>query len=339
MKGKQKMKKRLTFVGIGLCLLILMGAVSTVPQAEAKTQYFVWTTGGVGGTWYPLGSGIASYITKNVKGISIAAQASGGAMENLNLINSEQADFGFLPSAPAYKAYRGMAPFKKPQKNMVGIGMLHQNSVYAFALKKSGIKSYSDLKGKKVQTGAAGAGATLICSMVLAGHGMTLKDIVPTHLPIRESGDALKDGRIDAIFTTSAIPTGVVLDVSAVHDITIIDYAPGSMDKILAKEPYFLKTTIPAGTYSKVDREVPILGEGTLVVCTPDMPEDVVYTITKTIYSKACLEYLTKIHAAAKTIRPDDALNGMTMKLHPGAAKYWKEVGLYGAWDAQKPYN
>jgi TRAP transporter TAXI family solute receptor len=333
------MKKLLTYFGIGLCLLILMGTVNPVPEAQAKTQYFVWTTGGVGGTWYPLGSGIASYITKNVEGISIAAQASGGAMENLNLINSNQADFGFLPSAPAYTAYRGMKPFDKPHKNMVGIGMLHQNSVYAFALKKSGIKSYYDLRGKKVQTGAAGAGATLICSMVLAGHNMTLDDIVPTHLPIRESSDALKDGRISAIFTTSAIPGAAVLDVASVRDITIIDYAPGAMDKILAKEPYFMKTTIPAGTYRGVDREVPILGEGTLVTCSPSLPEDVVYTVTKTIYSKACLDYLKKIHSAAKTIRPEGGLNGMTMKLHPGAAKYWKEVGLYDAWDAQKPYN
>ena len=95
----------MTYFGIGLCLLILTGTVHPVPEAQAKTQYFVWTTGGVGGTWYPLGSGIASFITKNVKGISIAAQASGGAMENLNLINSDNALFARVLFYDGQKKY------------------------------------------------------------------------------------------------------------------------------------------------------------------------------------------------------------------------------------------
>jgi uncharacterized protein len=332
------MKKLSAFFKIGLCLLFLMGMMSQAPLAQAKTKYFVWTTGGVGGTWYPIGSGISSYITKNVKGISIAAQASGGAMENLNLINSDQADFGFLPSAPAYTAYRGMKPFDEPKKNMMGIGMLHQNSVYAFTLKKNGLKSFHDLKGEKFQTGPAGAGSTMICSMVLEGHNMSMDEITPIHLPLKESSDALKDGRISAIFETSAIPAASVLDVAAVHDISIIEYAPGAMDKILKKNPYFLKTAIPAGTYRGVDKPAPILAEGTLVVVRPGVDEDVVYEITKTIYSNKCLDYLSKIHAAAKSIKPKEGLNGMTMKLHPGAIRYWKEVGLYDAWEAKKPY-
>lgn len=332
------MRKLSAFSKIGLSLLFVLGMMIQAPQVDAKTKYFVWTTGGVGGSWYPIGSGISSFITKNVEGISIAAQASGGAMENLNLINSDQADFGFLPSAPAYTAYRGMKPFDKPMKNMMGIGMLHQNSVYAYTLKKSGIKSFADLKGKKFQTGPAGAGSTLICSMVLEGHGMSLDDVTAIHLPLKESSDALKDGRIAAAFETSAIPAASVLDVAAVHDISIIEYAPGAMDKILKNSPYFLKTAIPAGTYRGVDKAVPILAEGTLVVVRPDIDEDVVYEITKTIYSDKSLEYLRKIHAAAKSINPKDGLNGMTMKLHPGAIRYWKEVGLYDAWEAKKPY-
>ncbi len=333
------MKKRSCLALIVFLSCVSAGGLLHLSPAQADTTYLVFTTGGIGGTWYPIGSGVAAYITKNVDGINIASQSSGGGTENLNLINSGQADLGFLPSSAAYQSYRGIGPYDKAYKNMMGLGMFHRNAEYVYALKKSGMKTISDLKGKKVNAGPAGTGMNKVLSDILAAHDMSMSDITPVYLPYQDAGDALKDGRIDATIETAGLPAPTVLDVASVHDIVILEFSPGSLDKMIEMNPYYIRMTLPGGTYPKIDQDIPIISEGTIWVCRPGLSEDVVYKIVEATYSKPCLEHLGKVHAAAKWITVEDGLNGMTIKLHPGAVKFWKQIGLYEAWQKKKLYE
>ena len=333
------MRNRTKLFIIGFCVMAFLGGLITTQTAEAKTTYLVFSTGNIGGTYYPIGSGIASYISKKVAGIKIAAQASGGSRENINLVNSDQADLGLVPSAPGYKAYRGQKPFKKVNNHMMGIGMLHKSTGCFYALTKSGLKTVNDIKGKKVNLGTMGSARPIVAKAILKASGISVSDFSPTYLPFRDAVEAVKDGRIDASFTMAGLPAAEILDLSAAHKVTILAHVPGGVDNLVKMDPYFLKDVIPAGTYPKIDQDIPTFGEGTLCVCRPGLEEEVVYKITKAIYSKECLAYLGKIHAAAKGISLKAGLTGMTMKLHPGAAKFWKEAGLYDEWEAKKLYK
>jgi TRAP transporter TAXI family solute receptor len=282
---------------------------------------------------------MSSYITKNVEGVKIAAQSSGGAMEHLNLIDADQTDLSFLPSAFCYKAYRGLAPFKEAHTHMMGIGMTNKSTVHMYVLKKSGIKTIADLKGKKVNAGPAGTGMNKVLDDVLAAHGMSTADIKPVYLPYRDAADAMKDGRIDACIDAVGVPGPTILDVASQHEVTILRFAPGAIEKMLEMNPYYIGTTLPGGIYRGTDEELPVVAEGTLWICRPGLAEEIVYKIVKAIYSDESLEYLRKIHTAAKDITLEEGLNGMTLKLHPGAVKFWKEAGLYQAWEEKKLYK
>jgi len=332
------MKRAKLFSVMGVCLLVLM-ICGFVPTASAKTVQLVFATGNIGGTWYPIGSAISSYITKNVEGLTIAAQSTGGATENLNLLDSNQVDLALNAGSHAYKSYRGIEPYKKKYTNMMGIGMLHRNTLCVYALKETGMKEIIDVKGRKINAGPPGTGQNKILADILTAHGMSFADIKAVNLPFKDAVSALKDKRIEGSVMTAGIPAAPVLDVASVRDIVILNYAPGTRDKMIEMNPYYFKTTIPAGTYPKIDRDVPAMAEGTLFLCTAGLPEDVVYEITKAVYSKEGLAYLGQVHPAAKGITFENGLEGMTVKLHPGAARFWKEAGLYKAWEESKIYE
>lgn len=334
------MKKLLIGFLVGVFVMIVLGHCLIQSKAEAAAKTFlVFTTGGIGGTWYPIGSGISSFITKNVEGINIAAQSSGGGVENVNLVNSDQADIGLVPSAPGYQAYRGIPPFKQAFKKMVGIGMTNKNPKTVYALKKSGLKTIMDLRGKRVNAGPAGTAMAFNLEKILEGHGMSMQDIKPVYLPYRDAVEAIKDGRIDAAIEDSGLPAPAILDVSSVHDVVLLEFEPSAIEKLIKLNPYYVKFRIPKGTYRGIDRDLNVVTDGSIIMCRVGLPEDVVYRITKAIYSKECLEYLSKIHQAAREITLEEGLNGMIMPVHPGAAKFWKEVGLYDAWEKQKLYQ
>jgi TRAP transporter TAXI family solute receptor len=295
----------------------------------AQPKQLIFTTGAMGGGFYAIGGGMAAYINNVVKTVSVTAQASGGVNENLNRLDTGVADIGLSSHWDAYQAYRGEGQFKKRFTNMLGLGVLFKNWSEPYALKKSGIKTFSDLKGKKISVGAAGGSMHKFMSMYLKAHGIDPeKDVKLFHLPPMESVDALRDGRIDAVMEIAAIPTAALTDLSTTHPITIIEFAPGLREKFLKENPMFVPLTIPAGTYKGVDKDVPTVGMLAIWACRKDLPEDIVYEIVKAIYSPEGLAYLRKVHAAAQSITREDAAKNMPIPLHPGAIKFYKETGL-----------
>jgi uncharacterized protein len=308
---------------------VILAASLFLSPAFAQQKQLMFTTGAMGGGFYAIGGGMAAYISKAVKGVAVTAQSSGGVNENINRLDTGVADLALSSHWDAYQAFRGEGQFKKKFTNMSGLGVLFKNWSEPYALKSSGIKTFADLKGKRISVGAAGGSMHKFMSMYLQAHGINPeKDVKLVYLPPMEAIDSIRDGQLDAVMEIAGIPTAAIIDLSVTHPVSIVEFAPGVREKFLQDNPMFVSLTIPANTYKGVDKDVPTVGMLAIWACVKDLPEDLVYQMVKAIYSDEGLAYLRSVHAAGQSITREDAAKNMPIPLHPGAIKYYKEAGL-----------
>jgi TRAP transporter TAXI family solute receptor len=192
-----------------------------------------------------------------------------------------------------------------------------------------GIRSIKDLKGKKVSIDVPGSGCAVMAQAMLQEYGFDLqKDLTIAHLSQNESVQALKDGIVDAVFFNFAYPGAAVLDLAATRDIVLIPVEPAMADKIIKKFPYYVRITIPAKTYPKVDYDVLCVGDSNVMVANRKMDDTVAYKVVKAIFENVDKGQwaLKNVHPIAAQLTPQNAVNS-PIPLHPGAIKYFKEVG------------
>jgi len=287
------------------------------------------STGSMGGGFYAIGGGMAEYISKHIEGVRCTAVTSGGVDENINRLDMGKADIGLVSTGDSHMAFQGLAPYKKKFDKMRGMGILFANWGEPYTLKKNGIKTYMDLKGKTICGGAPGGSMHKLFFDWIKIHGLDPeKDMKIVFLPGKGAVDAIKMGRIDAAMEIAAIPTPNLTELSLTHDIDIIRFAPGYREKLVETMPKYLPMVIPAGTYRKIDEDVETVGMAALWACKADLPDDLVYNLVKSIYSPEGLAYLAKVHPAGKGIKIENAARWAPIPFHPGAEKFFKEAGV-----------
>ncbi|PEJ37683.1 C4-dicarboxylate ABC transporter substrate-binding protein [Peribacillus butanolivorans] len=315
------------FLSVSILMLIgIMTACSGSKEGVSGggSQNLSLLTGGTGGTYYPLGGQIGNIISDNTKA-NITPQTSGASAENMETLRVGEAEIAFSQTDIGAYAIEGKEMFEgKPIDNIQAISSLYPETVQLVTTAKSGIKSVSDLKGKKVSVGAPGSGAYINAMQILEIHGLSDKDIKAQNLSFDESTDGIQAGNIDAAFITAGTPTGAVEALSVQNDIIIIPMADDKVQALVDKYPYYAEDTIPSGTY-KIKSDIKTVAVKAMLVVSKDLNEELVYEMTKAIY-----ENTDKItHAKGKFITPETALEGLgDMELHPGAAKYFKEKGV-----------
>jgi len=316
--------KRSLYVLLVICLAVTLIFAG---QAIAKKKMFLTMgTGSPGGVYYPLGGGMSVIIEKTVEGVRCAAESTGASVENSRLVGLRETDMGMVMGSVAYKATKGLPPFKK-KYNLVALFQMYPAPEHIVTTKQSGIKSIADLKGKKVSIDVPGSGCSTQAKAILEEYGYDLeKDLKVANLSQTESVQALKDGIVDAVFFNFAYPASAVMDLAATRDIVLIPLEKSLVDGLVKKYPYYLKITIPGGTYSDVDQDVLCLGDSNVMIANKKMKKDVAYKVTKAIFENASTgNYaLTNIHPIAAQLTPANALNS-PIPLHPGAKKYFKE--------------
>ena len=318
------MKKQLQKVMVIVFALCLMGAV----QASAGQQFLTLASGSPGGVYYPLGGGMAVIIEKTVPGVRCAAESTGASVENSRLVGSGDSDMGMVMGSVAYKAMTGQAPFDKKYP-IVALFQMYPAPEHIVTTAQSGIKTIADLKGKKVSIDVPGSGCSTMAKAILEEAGFNLdKDLKIAGLSQTEAVQALKDGIIDAAFFNFAYPASAVMDLAATRDVVLVPVSKALADKVIKKYPYYLKVTIPANTYSKVDHDVLCLGDSNVMIANKNMKKDLAYKIDKAIFTnvKAGKYALVNIHPIAAQLTPQNAVNS-PLPLHPGAMKYFKEAG------------
>lgn len=294
-------------------------------SSSGKT-FLTIATGGSSGVYFALGGALSNLLNKNVEGVNSSVQSTGASAVNATLLGSEKAEIAFAMNDVISYAYTGTEVFKDKGKieNLRGIASLYPNFVQVITVKGTGINEISELKGKRVGVGAPGSGTEVNARQILAAHGITYDDIEEDFLSYSESVEQLKNGAIDAAFLTSGLPNATIMDLSTTHDVKIIPIRKAAVDKLAAEYPFYSSEMIPARTYDN-EEDVETAAVMTLLVTRADLPEELVYNITKTIFEN--LNVLVDTHSAAKKISIDNVRKGMPIPLHPGAEKYYKEQG------------
>ncbi|GKV67598.1 C4-dicarboxylate ABC transporter substrate-binding protein [Sporosarcina sp. NCCP-2716] len=278
-------------------------------------------TGGTQGTYYALGGAIAENIQKDT-GVKTSAEVSQASAANMTALKDGDAEIAFVQTDIAYYATEGTMMFEGDKvDNVSALGALYPETVQLVTLEKTGIKTFDDLKGKKVSVGAPGSGTYANAEQLLEIHGLSMKDIKPQNLDFGESQESLQAGQIDAAFITAGTPTGAVEGLNAVAKVFVVPVEDDKADELISKYEYYAKEVIPAGTYG-LEKDTPTVSVGAMLAIKNDVPEDLVYEITKAIYDNA-----PKLqHAKGKLIKPETGLDGIGIPVHPGAQKYFDEV-------------
>lgn len=288
-------------------------------------KFMTIATGGSSGPYYTIGGAMAK-VYKEKLGYNASVQSTGASVENVNLLKAKKIDLAFAMSDVVSFAYNGQENFKESGaiKDLRAMAGLYLNYVQIVTLKDRNIKSVADLKGKRVGVGAPNSGVEVNARMVLAGHGITYDDIKPDYLSYAEAIEQLKNNAIDAAFVTSGLPNATVIDLMTTKDVEIVPIQAADIDKLAQQFPFFVKAEIPAGVY-KNDQPIPTAAIRNIMLIRGDLPDEQAYEITKTFFEN--LDTFKEAHSAAKDIDVNNAGKDLVVPLHPGALKYYKEVG------------
>ena len=314
--------KRLTVLALSLALVAL-----AAPTASAAMKRMNFATGGTTGIYYTLGGVIAQKLKE--KGIlEITVQSTGASNENLRLIQQGEVPIAFSQNDLAYAAYNGLPPYKDKYTNVMAIAATHSELIHAVAREGVDINKIEDFKGKKISLGARGSGNEANCRQIFPFFGLdaTYKDINAIFLPYGESVDQFKDRQIDAFLFTFPFPHPIMMDITTTHNVVYLPIEGKQADEIIAKFPYFFKADIPAGTYKGQDKAVPTIGVKAMLIANKDASVEEIYEFTKGLFEN--LEDIRKGHSKAKETSLETALEALTVPLHPGAEKYYREKGL-----------
>lgn len=326
------MKKISSFLVVFLALMI-----TVLTTAYAETSYLVFSTGGTTGVYYIFGGEIATLWMNNATDVDVTVQSSGGSKDNILALYQGDAEVAWTQNDVMSYAYNGDEFFAGTvADNFSAIGSIYPEVVQLVVARDSGIKSVKDLAGHNVSVGPVGSGHYFNALQILEINGMTIKDIKPQYLSNSEVIEAFQNKQIDAFFLTAAYPHATVVDVSMKRDIEVIGFTQDEIEALQAAYSFYVTDTIPAGTYEGVDEEKYVPAISAVLVVRDNIPEDVVYQLTKALFEHADeLTNAKKSYISPETailgipVKASDADSGITIgSFHPGALKYYKEIGV-----------
>ncbi|MBR4642572.1 MAG: TAXI family TRAP transporter solute-binding subunit [Selenomonadaceae bacterium] len=305
-----------------VCALALAVGVAGCGGGE-KEQFINIATGGTAGTYYPIGGAIAEVLNKN--GMNASAQSTGASVANINMLKDKQVELAIVQNDITYYAVNGEEMFKDTGKieNLNAIASLYPETCQFVVREDSGIKSISDLKGKRVAVGAAGSGAEANARQILEAYGLTYDDVNEQFLSFAEGSYALKDGTVDAAFVTAGYPTASVQDIASQNKIRLLSVGDEQIKKLSEKYPFYTKTTVPAGTYQGFDEEIQTVSVMAILIANDKIDAALGEKLTKAIFDN--LDKIAAAHSAGKNITKDGALKGLDfIKMNEGATKVLK---------------
>jgi TRAP transporter TAXI family solute receptor len=305
-------------------ILSLLAVLSFAAAASAADPKFLrYGTASLGGNTFPQGAAICSLIEQKLPGVKATAQATGGSAFNMVALQAGELEFGHAQST----AVKDAIAVGKGDK-LTTVLMYNANPQHIMVNKAAGVKNISDLKGKKLEMLAAGDGVEVSSRIMLEAFGIKWNEITPVYSGNRvQAASALKTGAVDGIIDATGVGAAWITDI--VGDGTKFDFIPlteAQIKALTAKAGEFSRMDIPANGYKGQTADVPAVGVYYVMVARSDLSEGLVYNITKTIFENK--DYLLGRHKFFSDLKPGNILTGLVAPLHPGAAKYYKEVGV-----------
>ena len=320
-----------TLISAAMTAAVAMGGLgaSTVASAES---FITIGTGGVTGVYYPTGGAICRLVNKDRSehGIRCSVESTGGSVYNLNTVRAGELDIGVAQSDWQYHAYNGTSKFEEqgPNKDLRALFSMHPEPFTVVARADAGIKTYNDLKGKRVNIGNPGSGQRGTMEVLMEAKGWTTDDFaLASELKASEQASALCDNKIDAMVYVVGHPSGAIKEATTSCDSNVVEVNDATVDMLVDENSYYRKATIPGGMYRGNPDDVVTFGVGATIVSSAAVPEDVVYHVVKAVFEN--FDTFRKLHPAFANLKKEEMVSdSLTAPLHPGAEKYYKEVGL-----------
>ena len=287
-------------------------------------------TGGTGGVYYPLGGGMANVLSKHVPGMQASARVTGGSVDNLKLIGSQQSEVALVMVDAALDALKGEDKFKGSPVDVRTLMVLYPNRMHVVSMEGTGVEKMSDLKGKRISTGSGGSATEVMAFRVIEAAGLDKdKDMKRERLGVAESVNALKDHKIDAFFWVGGLPTSAVTDLGATPGVKLklIDHADLAAKMNEKYGNLYAGSTIKAGTYPGQTTDNKNTVVWNILVANAKMSDQDAYNIVKTIFDKKA--DLVAVHSEAKNFTLENQVKSYSpIPWHPGAVKYMTEHGV-----------
>ena len=315
----------------GLLLLTFI-ALLLVACAE-RQRYVTMGTGGVTGVYYPTGGAIAKLINdkRDIYGVRMSVESTGGSIYNINALASGDLDFGIAQSDLQHQAYHGLNEWNNtPQSGLRFVLGMHPEIITLVAADDADIRSLEDLKGKRVNIGNPGSGNRANAIDILTAAGINWQeDLLVESLRAAEAPRMVQDGRMDAFFYTVGHPNGAISEATSGR--RKVRFVPiTGLDHYVVAHPYYSMVEIPVDAYPMAVAEGPVLSIGviTTLVTHEQVDPEIVYAVAKEVYQNFAT--FRELHPALERLEPADMLRGQSAPIHPGAEKFYREVGLIG---------
>ena len=315
--------KRLTFILFILLSLAVTGCSNGEEARKPAVQQFVHiATGGMVGTYFPLGIAVADLINSNIPGANASVQSTGASVDNINLMQQGKVDLIFSQNDILYYAENGLEMFAgKKVDGLRGIASLYPETIQIITTDKT-ITSINQLRGKRISVGPIGGATAVQLSQILHEYGFSMKEIIPVNLSFSETAEAFKNGSIDAAIITAGIPTAAIQDVVLTKELSLLSIDEIVIARLIDKYPFYSKAIIPVNTYKNQNREVHSLDVKAVLAANSRLDNKLVYNICKVLFNNN--QQLKAVHPIAGYINKESALDGMTLPLAEGAANYYQ---------------
>ena len=319
-------------------LSIAMASLGLISNASAEEdRSYILATASTGGTYYPVGVALATLSKVKLapkQHFSLAAISSAGSGENVKLLNENEAQFAILQGLYGAWAWQGLGPYEKSgrQTQLRSVSMLWQNVEHFIVrsdLAKTGtVSDLENLNGKKFSIGKKNSGTENSGRQIMQGLSVDPEQFKLAFMGYGGSASALQNGTIDGMNTPAGVPVGAVTQAFAAlgEDIQILSFTDAQIKQANGDYNIWTKYEIPANTYPGVDKPITTIAQPNFLAVREDISEEDVYQLTKAIYEN--LPFLQGIHKATKAMALEKGIAGLPVPLHPGAARYYKEVGI-----------
>ncbi len=307
-------------------LFAAAAALTASTAALAAPTFINILTGGTSGVYYPIGVALSQVYSSGIDGAKTSVQATKASVENLNLLQAGRGELALALGDSVADAWNGVedAGFKAPLKKLRAIAGTYPNYIQIVASKDSGITSLADLKGKRISVGAPKSGTELNARAIFKAAGLSYEDMGKVEfLPYAESVELIKNRQLDATLQSSGLGMAAIRDLAATLPITFVA-VPNEVTAKIGNAAY-QPAVIPAGTYDGQDLDVATVAITNILVSHEGVSDEVAYQMTKLMFDN--LERLGNAHSAAKAIKLESAAKNLPIPLHPGAERYYKEVG------------
>jgi TRAP transporter TAXI family solute receptor len=319
------------------------GGAGVRPANADEARYLRIATGGVAGTYYPIGSLIAGLLSRppgarlceeaggcGVPNLILVVEASKGSVANVEAIAAGRVESGFAQSDVAYGAFSGTGVFagSPPVQSLRALASLYLESVHLVATPDSGITGVPGLRGKRASLDVEGSGTLVDALLILAGFGLAPGDLQVVHASPVRSLELMSAGELDAMFIVAGYPAAIVNEAVQQVSAGLVPIAGEQAEALLAEHRFLSVADIPGGVYPGIGTATPTLGVAALWVVDAALDDELVFEITRALWHPQTLTQLAEGHPKGAEITLANALRGVAIPLHPGAARFYREQGM-----------